>query len=103
MIKEKIITLKLYHIHFLDGNVPNNLSYGIFISQLVRLARVNSTLKSCVTELLGKLVAQGFKLAALCKKFVKFYKSRFGVNMVVIFMMNLLKCFNHLILFCNLY
>ena len=23
--------------------------------------------------------------------------------MVVIFMMNLLKCFNHLILFCNLY
>ena len=39
---------------FLDGNVPNNLSDGIFISQLVRLARVNSTLKgfkNCVTEL----------------------------------------------------
>ena len=41
---------------FLDGNVPINLSYGTFISQLVRLARVNSTLnrfKHCVTELLG--------------------------------------------------
>ena len=39
----------------------NNLSYGIFISQLVRLARINSTLKgfkNCVTELLGTLVTQ---------------------------------------------
>ena len=68
-----------YHTY---GNVPNNLSYGIFISQLVRLARINSTLKgfkNCVTELLGKLVAQGFKLAALRNKFVKFYKSRLNI------------------------
>ena len=66
----------------MDGKVPNNLSYGIFISQLVRLARINSTLKgfkNCVTELLGKLVAQGFKLAALRNKFVKFYKSRLNI------------------------
>ena len=48
----------------------------------VRLARINSTLKgfkNCVTELLGKLVAQGFKLAALRNKFVKFYKSRLNI------------------------
>ena len=69
--KRKEYNFKVISYPFLDGNVPNNLSYGIFISQLVRLARINSTLngfKNCVTELLGKLVAQGFKLAALRNK-----------------------------------
>ena len=32
-----------------------------------------------LTELLGKLVVQGFKLAALRNKFVKFYKSRLNI------------------------
>ena len=27
---------------FLDGNIPKGQSYGIFISQLVRLAKINS-------------------------------------------------------------
>ena len=80
--KRKDYNFKVITYPFLDGNVPNNLTYGIFISQLVRLARVNSTLKGfkdCVTELLGKLVEQGFKLAALRNKFVKFYKSRLNI------------------------
>ena len=82
--KRKDYNFKVITYPFLDGNVPNNLSYGIFISQLVRLARVNSTLKgfkNCVTELFkGKLVAQGFKFkAALRNKFVKFYKSRLNI------------------------
>ena len=79
MIKEKITILKLYHILLLDGNIPNNLSYGVFIFQLLRLTRVNLILngfKTSVTELIGKFIAQGFKLAALRNKFVKFYKSK---------------------------
>ena len=41
-----------------------NLSYGVFSSQLLRLARVNSILsgfKTSVIELIGKLIAQGFE------------------------------------------
>ena len=83
------------------------MSYGVFISQLLRLARVNSILsgfKTSVTEFIGKLIAQGFKLAALRNKFVKFYESKLNIwgKYGVIFMMNLSKCFNHLRLFCNL-
>ena len=82
------------------------MSYGVFISQLLRLARVNSILSgfnTSVTELIGKLVTRGFKLAALRNKFVKFDKSKLNIwgNTLVIFMMNLSKCFIHLILFCN--
>ena len=61
---------------FLDGNVPTALSYGVFMSQLVRFAKVNSSFKGFkydVSELTKKLVCQGFNLAALRKKFVKFY------------------------------
>ena len=42
--KRKDYNFKVILYPFLDGKVPNNLSYGIFISQLVRLAKVNSTL-----------------------------------------------------------
>ena len=58
------------------------MSYGVFISQLLRLARVNSIFsgfKTSVTELIDKFIAQGFKLAALRNKFVKFYKSKFNI------------------------
>ena len=74
---------------FLDGNVPTALSYGIFTSQLVRFAKVNSEFKGFrndVNALIGKLVCQGFALAALRKKFVKFYHcnldvwSKYGID-----------------------
>ena len=67
---------------FLDGNIPNALSYGVFTAQLVRLAKVNSTFKgfkSDVNGLLHKLVCQGFNLAALRKKFLKFYYCKLNV------------------------
>jgi hypothetical protein len=46
------------------------------------MAKVNSTLKGfkdCISELLNKLVNQGFKLAALRKKFVQFYNSKLNI------------------------
>ena len=49
---------------FLDGDVPLSPSYGVYISQLVRFARVcNSVLdfnerNLCITE---KLLQQGFR------------------------------------------
>ena len=67
---------------FLDGNIPNNLSYGVFISPLVRFAKINTIVNgfySNMDDLITKLVCQGFNLAALRKKFIKFYHSKLNV------------------------
>ena len=53
--KRKDYNFKVISYPFLDGNIPNNLSYGVFISQLLRSARVNSKLsgfKTSATELI---------------------------------------------------
>ena len=61
---------------FLDGDVPLSPSYGVYISQLVRFARVcNNVLdfnerNLCITE---KLLHQGFRYHKLVKTFTKFY------------------------------
>ena len=63
--------------------MPTALSYGVFMSQLVRFAKVNSSFtgfKRDVSELTEKLVCQGFNLAALRKKFVKFDFRKFGLD-----------------------
>ena len=63
----------------MDGNIPINLSYGVFISQLVRFAKINITVTgfySNISDLVTKLVNQGFNLAALHKKFLKSYHSK---------------------------
>ena len=67
---------------FLEGNIPNNLSYGIFTSQLVRYANINNTykgFKSNVSDLIIKLTGQGFNLAALRNTFIKLYDSKLNV------------------------
>ena len=33
---------EMAHFYFLDGNVPRSPSYGVYISQLIRSARVRS-------------------------------------------------------------
>ena len=87
--KRKDFPFDVISYPFLDGNVPTALSYGVFMSQLVRFAKVNSSFKGFkhdVSELTKKLVCQGFNLAALRKKFVKFYFrklevwSKFGLD-----------------------
>ena len=76
------LSVKLNDRIIVYGNIPNNLSYRVFIPHLLRLARVNSILsgfKTSVTELIGKLIAQGFEVALLRNKFVKFYKSNLNI------------------------
>ena len=60
----------------LDGDVPRRASYGVYISQLIRFARVcnhvtdfNSRNK-CLT---AKLLQQGYRYHKLRKTFSKFY------------------------------
>ena len=80
--KRKDYTFDVISYPFLDGNIPSALSYGVFTAQLVRFANVNSTFKgfkSDVNGLILKLVCQGFNLAALRKKFLKFYDCKLNV------------------------
>ena len=61
---------------FLDGDVPRRPSYGMYISQLIRFARVCSHVKDfnahneCLTV---KLLKQGYWYHKLRKAFYKFY------------------------------
>ena len=64
----------------LDGDVPRRASYGVYISQLIRFARVcnhvtdfNARNKS----LTAKLLQQGYRYHKLRKTFSKFYRRHY--------------------------
>ena len=65
---------------FLDGDVPRSTSYGVYISQLIRFARVSShvddfnTLKKVLT---AKLLRQGYRYHKIRKAFSKFLSAVF--------------------------
>ena len=70
------------NVPYLDGNIPKGQSYGIFISQLIRYARINTSFsnftsdcKKLVTELFG----QYCDVAALRKRFQVFINKNFNV------------------------
>ena len=74
---------------FLDGDVPLAPSYGVYISQLVRFARVCSTLdyfNERNLTITSKLLQQGYrfhKLLTTFKKFCRRYEhliSKYGVT-----------------------
>ena len=62
---------------FLDGVVPRRISYGVYISQLIRFARASSNLSdlNCRNKALtAKLLRQGYCYFKLRKAFSKFYR-----------------------------
>ena len=65
---------------FLVGDVPRRPSYGVYISQLIRFARVCShvddfnTRNKCLT---AKLLQQGYRYHKLRKAFSKFYRRHY--------------------------
>ena len=62
---------------FLDGNVSRSASYGIYVSQLFRFARVSSHVDDFNTRkkiLTVKLLRQGYRNHKLRKAFSKFYR-----------------------------
>ena len=64
---------------FLDGDVPRSASYGVYISQIIRFARVFSHDDDFNTPnkvLTAKLLRQGYKLR---KAFSKFYRWHFDI------------------------
>ena len=64
----------------LDGDVPYSISYGVYISQLIRFARVSSHVADFNTRnksLTAKLLQQRYRYHKLQKTFSKFYRRHF--------------------------
>ena len=72
----------IVNFRFLDGDVPRRPSYGVYISQLIRFARVCShvndfnTRSKCLT---AKLLKQGYRYHKLRKAFYEFYRRHYGL------------------------
>ena len=67
---------------FLYGDVPRSASYGVYISQLIRFARVSSHVDDFNTRnkvLPAKLLRQGYRYHKLRKAFSKFYRRHFDI------------------------
>ena len=66
----------------MDNNIPSNRSYGVYISQLVRYARICASKVDFIHrlhQLSSRLQRQGFKYALLLKSLTKFF-NRHGAN-----------------------
>ena len=60
---------------FLDGVVPRSTPYGVYISQLIRFARVSSHVddfNTCNKVLTAKLLRQGCRYHKIHKAFSNF-------------------------------
>ena len=68
--------LHVVNFLFLDGDVTRSPSYGVFISQLIRFARVCSNVDDVNNRnlfLTVKLLKQGYRYHKIRKAFSKFY------------------------------
>ena len=75
-IYDKRDDFEIVNFPFLDGDVPRSPSYGVYISQLIRLARVCSNVddfNNINLFLTAKLLKQGYRYHKIRKAFSKFY------------------------------
>ena len=73
------LSLTWSHI-FLDGDVPRSTSYGVYVSQLIRFARVSSHVadfNARNTSLTAKLLQRGYRCHKLQKTLSKFYRRHY--------------------------
>ena len=92
-ISDGFVKIKLYdkrddfdfdivNFPFLDDDVPRSTSYGVYISQLIRFARVPSHVDDLNTRnkvLTAKLLRQGYIYHKPRKAFSKFYRRYFDI------------------------
>ena len=67
---------------FLDGDVPRSTSYGVYVSQLIRFARVSNHVDDFYTRnnvLTAKLLRQEYRYHKIRKAFSKFYRRHFDI------------------------
>ena len=74
--KRDDFNFEIVNFPFLDGDVPRSLSYGVYISQLIRFARVCSSVDDFNNRILfltAKLLKQGYRYHKIPTAFSKFY------------------------------
>ena len=64
---------------FLDGDVPRSTSYGVYISHLIRFARLCSHVADFNAVIKAKLLQQGYRYHKLRKTFSRFYPRHYGL------------------------
>ena len=80
--KRDDFNFEIVNFPFLDGDVPRSPSYGVYICQLIRFARVCSNVDDFNNRnlfLTAKLLKQGYRYHKIRKAFSKFYY-RHSVN-----------------------
>ena len=76
MINGMILIIEIVNFPFRDGDVPCSPSYGVYISQLIRFARVCSNVDDFNSRnvfLTTKLLKQGYRYHKIRKAFSKVY------------------------------
>ena len=74
--------LDIVNFPFRVGDVPRSASYGVYISKLIRFARVsshNDKFNTCNKVLTAKLLRQGYRYHKIRKAFSKFYRRHFDI------------------------
>ena len=70
----------IVNFQFLDGDVPHSSSYGVYISQIIRFARVSSHVADFNARnksLIARLLHKGYRYHKLRKTFSKFYRRHY--------------------------
>ena len=68
------------NLPFLDGDdAPRSTSYGVYISHLIRFARVYSHVDDFNKVLTAELLRQGYRYHKIRKAFFKFYRRHFDI------------------------
>ena len=70
MVLSRLKFIDIVNFPFLDGDVPRSTSYGVYISQLIRFARVSSHVYDFNTRnkvLTAKLLRQGYRYQKIRK------------------------------------
>ena len=73
---------EILNFPFLDGDVPRSTSYGVYISQLSRIAGVSSHVddfNTCNKVSAAKFLRQGYRYHKIRKVFSKFYRRYFDI------------------------
>ena len=79
-LKRDDFDFDIVNFPFLDGDVPRSTSYGVYISQLIRFARMSSHVADFNARngsLTAKLLQQGYRYHKLRKTFSKFYRRHY--------------------------
>ena len=91
-ISDGFVKTKIYDkrddliLTFLVRDVPRSTSYGVYISQLIRFARVSSHVDDFNTRnkvLTAKLLKQGFRYHKLRNAFSKCYRRHFEIDLKI--------------------